>query len=578
VQACAELAKCLLEAGPKVKVLASSRDSLRIAGEIVFPVAPLPAPEKGDVPLVDAMMAIDSVRLFVDRSKAVQPAFRLSEDSVRFVAEICRRLDGIPLAIELAAARVRALSVEQIAVRLDDRFRLLNRGDRTALPRQQTLRALIDWSHDLLDAKERALFRRLAVFAGGWTLEAAEEVGAGGEVASEDVLDLLSNLVEKSLVAVDAKSGRYRMLDTVRQYALEKLLEFSEEAGTRERHLAFFLQVVERALPQLFGSEQGTWMARLDLDRENVLAAHEWCDKSPVGAEAGIRLVAALKYYWLNRGLLNQGYAIAHEAINRPAVRSSAAIHCRGLVDVGIIAYFMGRYVEARDQLERGLAVARQLNDRSRQLDVLQLLGPVEFALGNRESALDLCDEAERLARQSKSRRELISSLTAKAQLLRALGRLDPASSLYAEVLALSRDLGDEESVAASLLNLAAVAVLMQQMSAARSMLREVAAITSRIGSRAAGQSLLEVCAGLAAAAGDASRGTEFLNAAEEQAARSGLRRDPADEIFVVDVKRRLQANLVTVATSSEAAMQNSSYDIAIARATQWLDETSVAD
>jgi hypothetical protein len=162
--------------------------------------------------------------------------------------------------------------------------------------------------------------------------------------------------------------------------------------------------------------------------------------------------------------------------------------------------------------------------------------------------------------------------------LLRALGRLHEASSLYAEVLAWSRDLGDEESVAASLLNLAAVAVLMRQMSAARSMLREVAAITSRIGSRAAGQSLLEVCAGLAEAAGDAPRGNEFLKAAEEQAARSGLRRDPADEIFVVGVKRRLQSNLGTVATSGEAAIQNSTYDIAIARATLWLDEPSVAD
>ncbi len=180
VQACAVLAKRLLEAGPTVQVLASSRDSLRIAGEIVFPVAPLPAPHKDENTSTDALMAIDSVRLFIDRAKAVQPAFRLNEDSVRAVAEICRRLDGIPLAIELAAARVRTMSVEQIAARLDDRFRLLNRGDRTALPRQQTLRALIDWSHDLLDVKERAIFRRLAVFAGGWTLEAAESVRAGG--------------------------------------------------------------------------------------------------------------------------------------------------------------------------------------------------------------------------------------------------------------------------------------------------------------------------------------------------------------------------------------------------------------
>jgi len=315
VQACAELAKRLLEAGPKVKVLASSRDSLRVAGEVVFAVTPLPAPGRADMPSIDALMAIDSVRLFVDRAKAVQPAFRLEPQSARSLAEICRSLDGIPLAIELAAARVRAMSVDQIAARLDDRFRLLNRGDRTALPRQQTLRALIDWSHDLLDVKERALFRRLAVFAGGWTLEAAESVAAGGDIAHMDVLDLLGNLVEKSLVVLDVERSRYRMLDTVRQYAIERLREASELAQTRERHLGFFLDLTESALPHLLGREQGFWMARLDIENENILAAHDWCDDSPVGAEAGIRLVGALKYYWLNRGLLGQGYAIAYRAL-----------------------------------------------------------------------------------------------------------------------------------------------------------------------------------------------------------------------------------------------------------------------
>jgi predicted ATPase/class 3 adenylate cyclase len=236
LQACADLAKQLLQSGPHSKVLASSREALRVAGENTYPVPALPASE--------------SERLFIDRARAVRPGFRVN-GYAHAVASICRRLDGIPLAIELAAARVRTLPVEAIAVRLDDRFRLLTHGDRSALPRQQTLRALIDWSYDLLTQGERAVFRRLAVFAGGWTLEAAEAVTAFGAVEPAAVFEHVTQLAEKSLVAVEAGSERCRLLETVRLYASERLAESHEGDEARSRHLAYYLAFAEKARPEL---------------------------------------------------------------------------------------------------------------------------------------------------------------------------------------------------------------------------------------------------------------------------------------------------------------------------------------
>ena len=236
LDACGQLSKALLEAGPELRILASSREPLHVRGEAIYPLPPLAVPDPYVSFKRDALEQFAAARLFIERAVAAQPAFVVSNENATAVAGICQRLDGIPLALELAAARVRALSVEQIAARLSDRFRLLTGGDRTALPRQQTLRALIDWSYDLLAEPERILFRRLAVFAGGFTLDAAEAVGA--DASLRDVLSSLTNLVEKSLVVVDAEGERYRLLETVRQYAQERLAESGEADATRTRHLA----------------------------------------------------------------------------------------------------------------------------------------------------------------------------------------------------------------------------------------------------------------------------------------------------------------------------------------------------
>ena len=532
VQACAELARELLRASAGLKILATSREPLHIAGETTYPVPTLALPvAHGDA--VPDWTQFAAMRLFVERAAAVQPAFRLTEENTAAIADICRRLDGIPLAIELAAARVRSLPVDRISERLADRFRLLTVGDRTALPRQQTLRTLIDWSWDLITAAERMLLRRLAVFAGGWTLEAAEAVGAGGELDPADILDVLSQLVEKSLVTIEAEGGRYGLLQTVREYALERLVKSGEESATRSRHLAHFLAFAEGARPRLIGPDQGAWLAKVDRERENLLGAHAWCDHAEAGAELGLRLAGAVKLYWFNRGLLGLGYRITLEALARPGAQQRNFVRCRGLTDAGQFGFFMGRYGEVLGLLEESLAIARELGDRARIVGVLQPLGMAYLGAGNLGAARLHLEQAVGLAQELGDKRELAGALNALAQLNRAENALDLAAPLYQSVVALARELGDRESIAIGLLNLAMVSIGSGAAASARTMLSEVLAITAEIGSKPAAQSALEVAAGLAVTRGEAGRGAEFFGAAEAIAAQTGLKRDPTDESFL---------------------------------------------
>ncbi|HEY5983456.1 MAG TPA: adenylate/guanylate cyclase domain-containing protein [Anaerolineales bacterium] len=286
VDACARLADALLRACPNVKILVSSREALGIAGEVDYRVPSLALPDPLHLPSLEALSQFDSVRLFIDRATAVKSDFVVTNSNAPAVAQVCSRLDGIPLAIELAAARVKGLSAEQIASRLDDRFRLLTGGSRTAIPRHQTLRAMIEWSYDLLSESERSLLRRLGVFIGDWTLEAAEAVCAGddpsahttGAIQEPEVLDLLLRLVDKSLIIADERAGqsRYRMLETIREFAREQLSTSGEEARLRARHLEFFLGFSEQAEAQLHGAEPLVWLDQLGEEYENLRAALEW--------------------------------------------------------------------------------------------------------------------------------------------------------------------------------------------------------------------------------------------------------------------------------------------------------------
>jgi non-specific serine/threonine protein kinase len=576
IQACAELVSALLEAGPGCKIIASSREPLRISGEVSYYVPSLSVPRIDHQRTPEAFMTYEAVRLFVDRAAAAQPAFRVTEQNTGAIAQICNRLDGIPLALELAAARIRALPVETIAERLSDRFRLLTGGSRTALPRQQTLRALIDWSYDLLSHHERMLLRRLAVFAGGWTLEAAEAVCAGGEIDEAMVLDLLTQLVEKSLVVLSPEGGRYRLLDTVRQYAQERLVKSDESDATRAKHLGFYLDLVERARPELKGPQQAAALSRIDADRENLLVAHAWCEQADAGAEAGLRLAYAVKPYWLNRGLLGLGYRFTNEALARADAQARTVARCGGLADAGQLGFFLGRYAEAQALLEESLAIAREMEDSRRIAAVLQPLGMACLGQGHVAAARGHLEDALRLARDLGNERELAAALNALAQLHRMDGNLDSAESLYDEAVTLARKIGDGEIVAIGLLNLAMVSVGRNSGLRARAMLIEVLNIADAIGSKPAVQSVLEVSAGLAMSRTEWAAAALFYGMAEALAAQTGLQRDPADEAFLAPrmakVHEMLGADAFAKATAPGVAVD---YDSAVTRVRTWLEDLS---
>jgi non-specific serine/threonine protein kinase len=558
---CAAIAGRLLRAAPGVRVLASSRETLHVGGEVTY--------------RVPTLASAQAVRLFVDRAKSASPAFEASPENAQTLAEICRRLDSMPLAIELAAARVRALSVAKIAERLDDCFRLLTGGDQTTLPRQQTLRASIDWSHDLLSAPEQVLLRRLAVFKGGWTLEAAEAVGAGCEGGpSTSVLQLLTELVEKSLVAIDAEGARYRLLETVRQYALERLEASGEAADIRNRHLRYFLELAGKARTELVGPDQAVWMAWLDNERDNLLAAHAWCGRVDGGAELGLRLVIAIKQYWINRGMVGLARGVVLDALAHAPQRDRN--RARALFVSGQTGYFLGLYREARRELEEGLAIARELGDKVVMGQVLQPLGMSCVGEADLVAARAHLDEALALAREQGDPRNVAAAVNALAQLHRVKGDLDAAEPLFGHVLDLARQLGDRESIAIGQLNLAMTSIDRRLADDARSMLREALAFAEETGSKPVGQSVLEVCAGLAALQERWDFAARFYGAAEAEASHTGIRRDPADEAFLKPRVAKSRATLGAAFEAAEKAGRALPYDVALREARAWLHEVPV--
>jgi len=294
LSACAQIAESLLRACPHLKMLTSSREALGAAGEVTFRVTSLALPDPHNLPSLENMTQYDSVRLFIERAVAVKPGFVITNENAPAVAQVCARLDGIPLAIELAAARVPGLAVEQISKRLDDRFKLLTGGSRTALLRHQTLRAMIEWSHELLTEAERIVFRRLSVFVDDWTLEAAEQICGEGGIAEADVMDLMLRLVAQSLVSAEERAGqaRYRMLETIGDFAREKLKESGEESAVRARHLEWFLHFSEQSKPELEKAESFVWLTGVQPEYDNLQAALEWAATAGT-AQPAQRLAAA---------------------------------------------------------------------------------------------------------------------------------------------------------------------------------------------------------------------------------------------------------------------------------------------
>jgi predicted ATPase/DNA-binding winged helix-turn-helix (wHTH) protein len=557
---CTDTARKLLQAAPGVRILATSREPLHLAGEATY--------------RVPTLARAQAVQLFVERARAANPAFEPAVDNSRPVAEICRRLDGLPLAIELAAARVRALSVAKIAERLDDRFRLLTSGDSTGVAHQQTLRASMDWSYELLSLPERALLRRLAVFAGGCTLESAEAVCTEDEMhAAHSVMELLANLVDKSLVTVDAAGERYHLLETVREYAREQLEASGEAAEVRDRHLQHFLAFASRARVELVGPSQASWYRSVDAELDDILAAQRWCDEAGQ-AMLGLRLISSLKGYWVNRGLIALAREVMLAALE--AVPERGRQRARTLYDAGQMGYFMGLFAEARGQLEECVGIARAIGDKVLVGLALQPLGLACAGAGDPAAARPYLEEAIALAREEQEPRRVAARINSLAQLYRMEGDFAAAEPLYEHVVELSRGLGDQQSEAIALLNLAMTAAAREHLPRARRALEEALACALSTASKPVGQSVLEVCAGLAAITQDWERAARFFGAAEAEAARTGIRRDPADEAFLAPrIERVRAAKGEEPFAALETQGRELSYDRALEEAGAWLREAA---
>lgn len=448
IDACAQLVEGLLVACDHLQVLATSRERLSISGEVAWRVPSLSFPDPGRLPSVARLTGYGAVRLFAERALLVRPAFTVTEQNAAAVARICWRLDGIPLAIELAAAGLRGLAVEQIAARLDGRFSLLASGRRTALPRQQTLRAMIDWSYDLLSAEEKVLLHRLAVFVGGWSLESAETVCAGGSIEASDVLDLLLRLVDKSLVLAETahEPVRYRLLETVRQYALEHLKRSGEGPSVKDRHLDWCLALAERGAPELSGREQSDWLKRFELEHDNLREALAWALSRESNPDAAFRLGTALGRFW--QGALHP--TEAREWLGRLIATSGwePKARIRVLWLASEAEAHLGNHRKALAWRQESLGLARETGEERLIALALQQISFFSSDLGDMTEARRLQEAALVLARGSGDQRAILEVLSHLSGTLARLG--DPGSlrPVAEEGLALSRAFGDEFAVA----------------------------------------------------------------------------------------------------------------------------------
>lgn len=482
--ACAALARGLLQSCPGVQVLATSREPLGVAGEIVWTVPPLSIPDVHRPLSKESFRKSESARLFVDRALAASRSFVLSDDNLADVAEICSRLDGIPLAIELAAARVPALTVHQISSRLNDAFRLLAGGSRTALPRHQTLRAVTDWSYDLLSESERILLRRLSVFAGGFTLDAAEAIcpQSAGEL---DVLELLTALVHRSLVVTDehGPAMRYRLLETVRQYAREKLLEAGEENDVRRRHADWYLELTTKGMRETrMSADRGRWLDRLEDEHDNLRAALGWYLQTG-NAEAALRLADSLASFWAVRGHWTEGRRWLEASLSAgtgvsPALRASV------LNWLGRFVSAQGDHHAARRQHEESLSLFRETGDKLAIAASLRFLGDDLANLRDYDGARGLYEQSLSIARDANSRLHTASSLNALGKLARAQGDYEKAGQLFHESLAIFREMGASGFIAGDLRQLGVIALRRGEYPAARSYYEEALKIHRDLGEK----------------------------------------------------------------------------------------------
>ncbi len=565
-EACAEFAQYMLANCPNLSILATSRQPLHVTGEQVFrvPSLALPPSERLETEDDDAskLLEFEAVQLFVDRGARVSHDFQLNRRNAPDVVDICRRLDGIPLAIELAAARLRSLSVHEVCQRLDSRFRLLTSGGKAAIPRQQTLRSLIDWSFELLEEREQAILRRLAVFAGGWSLPAAEHVCDGEPVDESEILDLLTSLVDKSLAMADPRDGstRYRLLDTVRAYAFERLTEAGEAGVWRNRHMTCALAFAQEAHLELFGANEREWMDRLEVEHDNLRAAFACALETE--PESALQFCNALYAFWITRGYYEEGTTWCRAALERakdrvPTTSYARALHCAGALALslsdypaaithlnenleilrplddwiniastlnvlGLVAREQGDYERARAFHEESLEIRRNQGEEGGISQSLFNLGRVALEQGDYASAQGLLEKSLAFRRLKNWRRGCAMPLACLGEVAFEQGDYESARSLLEESVAIRRELDDRAGIAESLTRLGWIACELGEYESARTLHTESLGILRVLRLLNDIAMSLESFANLAAAQSDAVRAARLWGAAESLRERIG--------------------------------------------------------
>ena len=574
--ACAELADKLLKNCPGLKILTTSREALGILGEALYQVPSLTIPAIQQIPLlIKKLNTYESIRLFHERAQLVQMDFALTKENASSVNQICSRLDGIPLAIELAAVHVRTFSAEQIAAQLDQRFHILTGGNRTALPKHQTLQASIDWSWHLLHEVEQILLRRASVFAGGWTLEAAEAVCIGSGIEPQDVLDLLTQLVNKSLIISEREQdqeARYRMLETIRAYALERLAESGEMEALRERHAQYYGDIMINLASYGIGSANALHLQR---ELNNIRATLSWCVATPKDIELGARIVWILQWFWYDRGYFSEGRLWTKQILASPFLADGSKSRAMALAASGFLAVWQGEHEEGLVQIEDSMTVAQRLQDEQMMplllminaiayismgrdhtaqpllkealelfeqhnlpyfhIMTIVLLGNVQLGMRNLEQARALYEEAAVRARVFGENWVLSFALSNLGEVARTQGQYDLAGKYYEECEALLRETGDSDTgdLARFVHNLGYIAQHEGDFTRAESQFWKSLTIFRRLGNRRGIAECLAGLAGLKARQGEAQWGATLISAAESLIQSTGGAWWPADRVEV---------------------------------------------
>ena len=502
LNACAWVCSHLLQECPGVRILATSREILGITGESVWAVPTLPVPNPRDLPVGPAsrqraVSGYEGVNLFLERARAANRTFTLDSSNVQSVAEICYGLEGLPLAIELAAAHTRTLSLPEIATRLRDHLDLLTGSARTVSPRQHTMRSTLDWSYDLLTEAERTLLGRLSVFVGGWTLAAAEQVCSGGGIEAQDIPRCLGLLIEKSLISfITGRADtveRYRMLETVRQYAVQKLAKSDEQEAIEARHRAWCMDLAQRADAEIFGPEQTTWLRILDVEHGNLLKALIGFENDPEGGMDGLRTVTGMSRLWVIRGPRSEGRERLHKALEHLGAQADTSERAYAQNLSGILAFHEDR-AAAESHFLASIATMRSMGERRRLVSPLSNLAAIYGSVGNHKASLSGYAEAIELAREFNVRAMLALTLHNKGYLLlEHLGEAQQAKLGFEESERVYREAGEPYGISYALFGLGFAETALGNYEAARAHYEEGIAIKEEIQDQVIGRTWMRL-------------------------------------------------------------------------------------